>query len=212
MDYTKYHVVPSALYRRIMEMDDKVVDDASKKPAKILKEKLPDDAKILLHGLAQRDGEIKQDKRKRRPIVMEHAQPPQEVDRMPAVLNNGRAIALYEHLKENGIGYNDKGEAIINGSALPNTNLAMIIRGLTNANVGYQLGMQEVLRSLPTTPPPTLISQAVLRKHTLPAITYNTRSTTPHPTSPKEPKKKGTSKAKQKRQEDPQIGGRIWLQ
>ena len=167
MNYQKYHVVSNAMYRRLKEQDDEMVDDV--RPSKILKEKMPDDAKILLHGAAQRDAEIKREKRKKRPIPVEPVLPKSAltngVDRMPAILNNAKAIALYEHLKQHGIGYNEKGEVTLHGHVLPYTNLSMVIRGMINYNVGYQPGMNEVLRALPAPPPSNLMSSAVFKKH-----------------------------------------------
>ena len=194
MNYQKYHVVSSADYRRLKQQDDEMVDDVRSKPLKILKEKMPDDAKILLHGAAQRDAEIKREKRKKRPIPVEPVLPKSAltngVDRMPAILNNAKAIALYEHLKQHGIGYNEKGEVTLHGHVLPNTNLPMVIRGMINYNVGYQPGMKEVLRALPTLPPSSLMSSAVFKKHaqTSPQPSASRRRTArPQPPPPPPP-------------------------
>ena len=177
MGYEKYKLVSSSDFRRLNE--EKNMDIS---PVKILKRKIPDDAKILLHGAASRDLEIKQEKRRNRPIKVEPIVTKEEtfssttaVDRMPAILNNAKAIALYEHLKHHGIGYNEKGEVTIHGHVLPYTNLPMVIRGLTNYNIGYQPGMQQVLSALPNLPS-NLMSSAVIRKHGQPTSSPQSRS------------------------------------
>ena len=204
---SKYKLVPSAIYQRMMETDD--VNE--QKPKQIFKKKMADDAKILLYGDALRDVTIKKAKQRERPIPVEEISKHNNFDHMSAILNTEKSIGLYDFMKQNGIGYNDRGEVTINGYELPNTNLAMIIKGLTNANVGYQTGMQEVLRALPM-PPASIISKAVVQKYMTPAI-MNTPTTPTTPKSGTSKRAKKTPSNKQKPEANQQRGGTFkWFQ
>ena len=149
MEYTKSELVPLPLYRRLMKAEDNKVDYVSPKQPKIMKQSLPDDAKILLYSDAVKDLNAKLAQRRKMPIFMEQKQT-EEVDRTPRMLSNNKtAIAIYEYLKQQNIQQNDKGEVNVQGNIVPDSHLPTVIRALMNVHMGSVPGMKEVLYSLP---------------------------------------------------------------
>ena len=169
MAYTKYKMIPTALYRRLMEAEDDKVEYASPKPATILKQQLPDDAKLLLYSDAMRDLNIKLAKRREAPILMEEKKSEESEDLMPKLLYNEKAIEIYEFLKQQGIKANQKGEVVVQGNVIPYSHLPTVIRALMNYHIGIVPGLKEVLASLQSAPT-GLISSSVLKKHGHPAL------------------------------------------
>ena len=203
MAYTKYKMIPAALYQRLMEAEDDKVEYASPKPTKIMKQQLPDDAKLLLYSDAMRDLNIKLAKRREAPIIMQEKTPDVGEDLMPKLLNNEKAVEIYEFLKQQGISANQKGEVVVQGNLIPYSHLPTVIRALMNYHIGIVPGLKEVLASLQSTPS-GLISSSVLKKHGHPALMPPVIQPipSPHPTT-----SKSTPKAKKRKQKG---GGILW--
>ncbi len=60
--------------------------------------------------------------------------------------------SIHQFLRQHGILYNDKYEVIIHQDTLPGTIYPLIVYGLRDHKFGYQTGMKEVLKALPSLP------------------------------------------------------------
>lgn len=160
---TRYKLIKKDLLDRLLQKDgmDDAMSDAH--ASRILKQNMPDDAKILLYGAASRDVHVKQAKKREAPLYIKKEEEEAKIDTLPLMLGSPKALELYEHLRSNNIGSNEKSELVINGTAVPRTNLPLIIKALIDSRMGYQPGMQRVLKELPTMP--TMISKSVLTKY-----------------------------------------------
>lgn len=170
----KYKLVPENLLKRLLEKDEDV--PLKRKADDILKQDIPDDLKVLLYSDAARDLHAKQERMRNTPLLVKPVEDVtenvQKADRMPQVLNNQKAIDIHNFLKNHGISYNDEQQVVVNGQAVVNSFYPMMIRGLQNKALGYQPGINEVLRALPSIPPG--VSKAVSRSFNTAVTPYKT--------------------------------------
>lgn len=157
----RYKLVPESLYKRFLQPDDFTTKT---KPEEVFKQTIPDDLKVLLYADAARDVQVKQQRKRNTPIYVKSIDEPIKttpIDRMPKLLNNPKAVAIHEFLKTNGVTYNDNMEIVINGKPIINSVYPMMIKGLQNKAIGYQIGMNEVIDALPSLPPD--VSKSILK-------------------------------------------------
>ncbi len=149
----RYKLVPESLYKRFLQPDEPPIRT---KPEAVFKDNIPDDLKVLLYADAARDIQVKQQRKRNTPIYVKAVDEPTntiQVDRMPKLLNNTKAVAIHEFLKSHGVTYNENMEIVINGKAIPFSVYPMMVKGLQNKGIGYQIGTTEVLDALPGLPP-----------------------------------------------------------
>lgn len=138
----------------------------AQKSKQILRQKIPDDAKILFYGDAARDLNVKQVRKREMPIIVKDEDTPPRVmseDRMIAHINNPKGVAIHQYLKTHGITYNANNEVVVNGQAISGSLYPLMIRGIMDYRVGYQPGIQEVMQALPTASPS--FSKAIVAKY-----------------------------------------------
>jgi len=149
----RYKLVLESLYKRFLQPDEITTKT---KPEDVFKQTIPDDLKVLLYADAARDVQVKQQRKRSKPIYVKSIDEPIKpilVDRMPKLLNNQKSIAIHEFLKKNGVTYNENMEIVLNGKPISDSIYPMMIKGLQNKSIGYQIGMQEVIDALPSMPP-----------------------------------------------------------
>jgi hypothetical protein len=160
----RYKLVPESLYKRFLQPDEQ---QTKPKPEAVFKENIPDDLKVLLYADAARDINVKQQRKRTAPIYVKSIDEPAktiQVDRMPKLLNNTKAVVIHEFLKSHGVTYNDNMEIVINGKTIVNSVYPMMVKGLQNKGIGYQIGTNEVLDALPSLPPGVSKTLAKMQK------------------------------------------------
>lgn len=158
----RYKLVPESLYKRFLQPDD---ISTKVKPDEVFRQTIPDDLKVLLYADAARDVQVKQQRKRSTPIyvkTIDETSKPIAEDRMPKLLNNAKAVAIHDFLQKNGVTYNDNMEIVINGKPISNSVYPLMIKGLQNRGIGYQIGMKEVIDALPSLPPD--VSKSILKQ------------------------------------------------
>ncbi|CAL8092266.1 unnamed protein product [Orchesella dallaii] len=194
----RYKLVPESLYQRLVKPaeDEEHEETLEDKRDAILRQNIPDDLKVLLYSNAARDLSLKKIKRREKPLMVKNVESKEtpstdtsaaSTPGLASLLNNNKkALDLDQFLKTNSITHNEKMELVVNGAAIPNTNYAMVIKGIQNHYVGFQPGMNQVLNALKSIPD-GLYSKAVIAKYMptlLPIPSFSkASSSTPPPTA-----------------------------
>ncbi|CAL8129926.1 unnamed protein product [Orchesella dallaii] len=166
----RYKLVPDTFVKRFLRSTDEEDYEEKLKQDRdnILKQNIPDDLKVLLHGDLSRNLNVKQILRREKPVLVKSIEKPNTPvgDRMIPMLTSQRASELYQYLKGQGISYNDKNEVVVHGIPTPGSSFPMILKGFQDSRVGVKSGMQQVIDALPKTSVPTnLFSNAIVRTY-----------------------------------------------